>query len=80
MLITPAGLYLIAHLIFPEQMQNTDFKEYYYARMRPVWWLAAIATTSSTLWRPLAFGSELFTWDNVSAAVMFVGFIVLANS
>lgn len=80
MLIAPAGLYLIAHLIFPEPMKNSNFREYYYGPMRPIWWLAVLVAISSTLFRPLAFGSELITWDNAAGAILFSGFIALASS
>ena len=80
MLIAPASLYLIAHLIFPEPIQNSNFKEYYYGRMRPIWWLAVLTTVSSSLFRPLAFGSELVSMDNAVSAFMLVGFLCLAVS
>lgn len=80
MLISPAVLYLIAHLIFPEPMHNSDFRQYYYGPMRPIWWLAIFAAASSTLFRPIAFGSAFLTWDNLTSAVLMAGFIALASS
>lgn len=80
MLLAPAGLYLVAHLIFPEPVKGSNFREYYYGQMRPVWWLAAMIAVSSTLFRPLAFGSELVTWDNAVSVFMLIGFIGLASS
>jgi hypothetical protein len=80
MLVAPAGLYLVAHLIFPEPVKNSNFRDYYYGPMRPVWWLAAMITISSALFRPLAFGYELVTWDNAVSVVLLVGFIGLAVS
>ena len=79
MLIAPASLYLIAHLIFPEPIENSNFKEYYYGGMRRVWWLAIVTTLSSTLFRPLAFGSELLTMDNLVSVFMLTGFFALAT-
>jgi hypothetical protein len=80
MLIAPASLYLIAHLIFPEPVRNSDFRKYYYGAMRPIWWLAVLATVSSTLFHPIAFGSDFVNWDNATSLVLFVGFIVLAST
>jgi hypothetical protein len=80
MLLTPAGLYLIAHLIFPDPIQGTEIKTYYYGAMRPVWWLAVLVAIASTLFRPLAFGADLIDLDNAAAVLMLVGFITLATS
>ena len=80
MLLAPGGLYLIAHLIFPEPIQGADFKAYYYSAMRPVWWLAGLVAITSTLFRPLAFGAELIDMDNAAALLMVIGFTTLATS
>ena len=80
MLLTPAGMYLIAHLIFPEPIQGAEFKAYYYTAMRPVWWLAVFVTIASTLFKPLAFGADLVDPDNAAALLMVFGFIALATS
>ncbi len=80
MLFAPAGLYLIAHLIFPEPMQDSNVREHYFGPMRPIWWLAILTTASSTLFRPLAFGSDFITWDNATSALLIVGFLVLAST
>ncbi|MEE4381705.1 MAG: hypothetical protein V2J02_06890 [Pseudomonadales bacterium] len=80
MLVPPASMYLIAHLLFPDPVRGSDFRAYYFGPMRPVWWLAVLAATSSTLFRPLAFGSDLVSLDNVSAALMVVGFVTLGVS
>ena len=37
MLGGPVGLFLVAHLLFPEPMKNSSFREYYYGAMRPIW-------------------------------------------
>jgi hypothetical protein len=80
MLISPAALYLIAHLIFPEHGQGTDLRAYYYGQMRPIWWLAVLSTIASTLFRPISFGSSLFHLDNATSAIFIAGFVALAVS
>ena len=80
MLIGPAALYLIAHLVFPERGEGTNFREYYYGQMRAIWWLAIVSTVSSTLFRPIAFGSTLFHMDNATSLVFIFGFVALAIS
>ena len=80
MMLPPATLYLIAHLIFPEPIQGADFKTYYYGAMRPVWWLALLVAIASTLFKPLAFGADLLDLDNAAVVPMIVGFIALAKS
>src|SRR5262245_18554938 len=42
MLSGPVGLFLMAHLVFPERMEGVNLREYYYGVMRPVWALAAV--------------------------------------
>ena len=80
MLIAPASLYLIAHLIFPEPMRNSDFRSHYYGAMRPIWWLAILTVLSSTLFRPIAFGADVLVMDNAVSALMLAGFVALAVS
>ena len=80
MLISPAALYLIAHLAFPERGQGTDMRAYYYDQMRPIWWLAVLSTATSTLFQPLAFGSSLIHPDNAVPALFVAGFVALALS
>jgi hypothetical protein len=80
MLVAPSGLYLVAHLIFPDPMENSDLRKSYYGEMRSIWWLGVLITVSSTAFRPLAFGSELITWDNFASVILLIGFIALASS
>jgi hypothetical protein len=48
--------------------------------MRPVWWLAALTVALATLFRPLIFGLNLFSLDNATSFLFFLGFIALALS
>ena len=80
MLIAPASMYLIAHLMFPKPVQNSDIRAYYFSQTRPIWSLALLAVVSSVMLGPLAFGSELLTADNASSGLLFAGFLALAIS
>ena len=80
MLVSPAALYLIAHLAFPEGGQATDMRVYYYDQMRPIWWFAVLSTMASVLFRPIAFGSSLVNLDNIVPSLLVAGFIALAAS
>jgi hypothetical protein len=80
MLSGPVGLFLIAHLLFPEPMRGADIRRYYHGDMRPVWWLAALTVALATLFRPLVIGSNLLSLENATSWIFFVGFAVLATS
>ena len=80
MLTGPVGLFLIAHLLFPEPMQGANLREYYYGAMRPIWWLGAVTVVLATLFRPLVFDSDLLSPDNATSLLFFFGFIALAKS
>jgi hypothetical protein len=80
MLTGPVGLFLIAHLLFPEPIQGANFREYYNGAMRPIWWLAALTVVLATLFRPLVFDSSLVSLDNATSFLLFFGFIALAIS
>ena len=78
MLAGPIGLFLIANLLFPEHVRGTDFKDYYFGKMKPVFWLAVFTAFLSVTFRPLAIGSTLFALDNLTSFVNMAIFISLA--
>ena len=80
MLTGPVGLFLIAHLLFPEPVQGANLREYYYGAMRPIWWLDAVTVVLATLFRPLIFDIDLLSSDNATSFFFFFGFIALAIS
>jgi hypothetical protein len=80
MLAGPVCLFLIAHLLFPEPVEGSNFRHYYHGAMRPIWWLGAIAVVMATAFRPLVFGQPLFLADNATSFLLFLGFIILARS
>ena len=78
MLGGPIGLFLIAHLIFPERIVEADFKEYYYEKMRPVLWVAVLTVLVSSTFRPVILGADLFALNNLSSFVLIVLLSILA--
>lgn len=74
------GLYLIAHLLFPERVRGADLREYYYGEMRAVWWIGIVTVLIAMSFWPAAMGHPVFVVDNLSSWVGLVSFIVLAVS
>jgi len=80
MLGGPVGLFLMAHLVFPEPVQGVSLREYYYGAMRPIWWLGALTVAMATLFRPLVLNQDLLATGNATSFVLFFGLIFLATS
>jgi hypothetical protein len=80
MLCGPVGLFLMAHLVFPEPLHDVKLRTYYYEGMRPIWWLATVTVVMATLFRPLAFGDDLFSASNATSFLFVIGFVALAVS
>lgn len=78
MLAGPVGLFLIAHLLFPEPMPGANLRDFYYESIRPMALLAAATVLLATLFRPLVFGWDLLVTDNATSLVFMLGFFVLA--
>jgi hypothetical protein len=66
MLGAPVTLFLIAHVIFPEEIEKS-LDEHYFERTRLLWVLGGLTVVVGALFRPLAFDEPLWTLDNVSA-------------
>ena len=45
-----------------------------------IWWLGVLVATASTLFKPLAFGTDFIDLDNAAVVPMIIGFIALATS
>jgi len=80
MLGGPACLYIIAHLLFPTNMENVDLEEHYFTHSREIWIVGIAANLFSTLFRPVGFGSTLFSWDNATSFGALMLFLILAIS
>jgi hypothetical protein len=77
MLTAPVCLFLISHLLFPDPINEADIESYYYKEMRPIWILGAIAVLVSTVFRPIFFEESLFSLDNATSLVGFLGVGIL---
>lgn len=80
MLGGPIGLFLISHLIFPDQIVTVDFRAYYYNEMQPILWIGVCTVITSVTFRPLIFGETLFALDNLSSFVLIAIFVSLSFS
>ena len=80
MLAGPVCLFLIAHLLYPEEVAGSDLRKYYSDVSRPIWILGALGVTGATTFRPLIFGQTLFAADNATSFLMLVVFLVLSVS
>ena len=74
------GLYLIAHLLFPEQVRGADLRAYYYGEMRAVWWIGIVTILIAMTFWPAAVGHPVFVADNLSTLVGLGSFIILGVS
>ncbi len=83
MLASPTCLFLMAHLLFPEDRgaaEATDFEAYYFDVARVVFLLAAAAASFGSLFRPVVFGENLFVFDNLSTVPTVLICLTLAVS
>jgi len=80
MLGSPILLYLIAHVMFPEDEEFDSLEDYYFKRARLIWILAGLTVVVGTLFRPVAFDMPLFVADNASAIPTLVVCVLLSIS
>ena len=78
MLGGPVGLYIISHLLFPQDMESTDFDAFYYENTRIMYLIGAATVVFATTYRPLSFGDSLIDPDNGASLIIFGVFLVLA--
>lgn len=78
MLGGPIGLYIVSHLMFPQNFEGTDFEEFYFKNSRVTYLIGAATVVFATTYRPLSFGDSLMDVDNVASVIIFGVFLVLA--
>ncbi|MEM7664186.1 MAG: hypothetical protein AAF292_18245 [Pseudomonadota bacterium] len=78
MLGGPIGLYIIAHLLYPKQLDGLDLKRFYYESPRTLYVIAAATTIVGTVYRPVAFGDTIIDPDNAASGIMVLIFLLLA--
>ena len=67
MLSIPICLFLISSLMFPDEVTDCDFREYYMENFQLIWVIAIIATVLGTTFRPLVFGHNVLDFDNLNS-------------
>ena len=80
MLIGPVGLFLVAHLLYPDEVDAADLREYYFSVARPIWAVAALTVVGATAFRPVIFGETLLSADNATSFILLLGFVAMAVS
>ncbi|WP_417484788.1 hypothetical protein [Maricaulis salignorans] len=78
MLGGPIGLYIISHLLFPDDAEGVDYDRHYFANTRQTYLLGAATVVFATIYRPLSFGHGLVDMDNLSSAFILAAFLALA--
>ncbi len=72
LLLGPISLFLMGHLLFPQNLEGADLEEYYFGAMRPVWLLSMVTLVGSTSFRPLFAGTPLLSPGNAASLVGLV--------
>lgn len=80
MMMPSIGLFIIAHLLFPEKIENADLKNHYFSITKKSWGIAALVVITSVLFRPVAFGNPLIDMDNISSLFLLIIFFSLSVS
>ena len=78
MIGAPVGLYVISHLLFPKDIEDTDFEEFYYDNPRATYLIGAATVIFASMYRPLSFGDHLVDPDNIVSVIILVAFLILA--
>jgi hypothetical protein len=78
MIAGPVGIYIISHLLFPEEIDGANFDTHYHDNSRVIAILGIFAVVSAGLFRPLSFGDSLIDPGNIASLVLLVSFIFLA--
>ncbi len=78
MLGGPIGLYIISHLLFPNDFEGVDFKAFYYENPKAIYLIGSATVIFASIYRPLSFGDRLVDPDNAASVVIFLVFLVLA--
>lgn len=78
MISGPVVIYIISHLLYPEEIEHTDFDSHYHDNSHIFARLSLLAVTVTALFRPLSFGHSLIDPGNIASLVMFVTFGLLA--
>jgi len=73
-------LFLIANLLYPDQIRGSDLEEYYYRQASLLWGLVIAGTLIGTFLWPWVFGGGIFNPGNISGIPMLILCSILAVS
>lgn len=74
----PIGIYIISHLLFPNDVEGANFEEHYYNNSRTINLLAMAVVSVSTIFKPVSFGESIFTLSSIPSLLMFIAFFTMA--
>ncbi len=78
MLGAPIGLFIMSHLIFPDELENADLKAHYFRIARPFWLILAASVIVASLYWPLSQGVATSLQENISSGVLVIIALSLA--
>lgn len=76
-LFQPVVLFLIAHLLTPQEAVGVNLKRYYFKQAPVLWALVALGTTVGTIIAPLTRGDDIFQLGNLSGTPLILISIAL---
>lgn len=71
-LFQPVVLFLIAHLLTPQEAAGISLKKYYFKQAPVLWALVALGTIVGTIVAPLIRGDAIFELGNVSGTPLIL--------
>lgn len=78
LLLGPINLFLIAFLLFPDPVRDSDLRAYYYRQSPILWGIVALDTAIGTFLRPAVFGWAIIEPGNLSGFLTIPFALILA--
>jgi len=78
MLGGPIGLFILSHFLYPDDLEGTDFKAFYYENPRIIYLIAGATVLFTGSYRPLSFGHSVIDADNISTGIVLLVVLTLA--
>jgi hypothetical protein len=78
LLVTPVGLFIISHLVYPDTLDGVDMETYYFDNTRLLWLAAALMIPTGMIFNAIAFGGSVFIMGNLTTFLMVGLFVLLA--
>lgn len=80
-LFQPVVLFLIAHLLTPQEATGISLRKYYFKQAPVLWALVALGTVVGTIVAPLIRGGDLFDLGNLAGApiILISGILIVSK-